>query len=61
MVGGTDVEAPKPLFEIVADTGKGEVIHDRTKKVTSPKFPYSHAITPSRPPVHHGASSYPSG
>ena len=43
MIGGTDVEAPKPLFEVVADTGKGEVIHDRTKKVTAPKFPYSHA------------------
>ena len=39
MIGGTDVEAPKPLFEIVADTGKGEVIHDRTKKVTSPQVP----------------------
>ena len=44
MIGGTDVEAPKPLFEVVADTGKGEVIHDRTKKVTAPKFPYSHAL-----------------
>jgi WD40 repeat protein/mono/diheme cytochrome c family protein len=42
MIGGTDVEAPKPLFEVVADTGKGEVVHDRTKKVTAPKFPYSH-------------------
>jgi hypothetical protein len=42
MIGGTDVEAPKPLFEVVADTGKGEVVHDRTKKVTAPRFPYSH-------------------
>ena len=25
MVGGTDVEAPKPLYEVVADTGTGEV------------------------------------
>jgi WD40 repeat protein len=41
MVGGTDVEAPKPLFEIVADTGTGDMIHDRTKKVTAPKFPFS--------------------
>ena len=41
MVGGTDVEAPKPLFEMVADTGTGEVVHDRTKKVTAPKFPFS--------------------
>ena len=41
MVGGTDVEAPKPLFEMVADTGSGEVDHDRTKKVTAPKFPFN--------------------
>jgi WD40 repeat protein/mono/diheme cytochrome c family protein len=41
MVGGTDVESPKPLFEMVADTGKGEVVHDRTKKVTSPQFPFN--------------------
>jgi WD40 repeat protein len=42
MVGGSNVEEPKPLYEIVADTGKGEVIHDRTKMVSSPHFPYSH-------------------
>jgi hypothetical protein len=41
MVGGTEVEAPKPLFEMVADTGSGEVVHDRTKKVTAPKFPFA--------------------
>jgi hypothetical protein len=52
MVGGTNVEEPKPLFEIVADTGKGEVIHDRTKTVSSPRFPYSHQY--SKPPA--GAS-----
>jgi WD40 repeat protein len=40
-VGGTDVEAPKPLFELVSDSGKGEVVHDRTKKVAPPKFPYA--------------------
>ena len=39
-IGGTDVEAPKPLFEIVADTGKGEMVHDRTKKVAAPVFPF---------------------
>ena len=37
-VGGTDVEAPKPLYEVVADAGKNEVVHDRTKKVTAPKI-----------------------
>jgi len=41
MIGGTDVEAPKPLFEVVTDTAKGEVVHDRTKKVSTPKFPFS--------------------
>jgi hypothetical protein len=40
MVGGTEVEAPKPLFEMVADTGSGEVVHDRTKQVTPPKLPF---------------------
>ena len=34
-----DVEAPKPLYEVVADTGKGEVIHDRTKNVTAAQVP----------------------
>ena len=41
MIGGTEVEAAKPLFELVADTSKAEVIHDRTNKVTAPKFPYA--------------------
>jgi WD40 repeat protein len=51
-VGGTDVEAPKPLFEIVSDTGKSEVVHDRTKKVTAPAFPFScaHAKTAESAP-----------
>jgi hypothetical protein len=39
-VGGTDVEAPKPLFEQVADKTEGEIVHDRTKKVTAPQFPF---------------------
>ena len=39
-IGGTDVEAPKPLFEKVSDTNQGEVIHDRTKAVAVPQFPY---------------------
>jgi WD40 repeat protein/mono/diheme cytochrome c family protein len=50
-VGGTDVEAPKPLFELVSDSGKGEVIHDRTKKVAPPKFPYAS--------TYHTANSAP--
>ena len=46
MIRGTEVEKAKPLFEIVADTGKGEVIHDRTKKVSAPKLPFSCAYNP---------------
>ena len=32
---------PSRLFEVVADSGKGEVIHDRTKKVSRPSFLFS--------------------
>ena len=39
-IGGTDVEAATPLYELVADGSEGEVLHDRTKKVTAPEFPY---------------------
>jgi len=50
MVGGTDVESPKPLYEMVADTGSGEVVHDRTKKVTAPKLPFTCAY--KKPPAN---------
>jgi WD40 repeat protein/mono/diheme cytochrome c family protein len=50
MIGGSEVEAAKPLFEVVADTSKAEVIHDRTKKVTAPKFPYTNAYA-HKPPA----------
>ncbi|HEY2572837.1 MAG TPA: DUF1553 domain-containing protein, partial [Verrucomicrobiaceae bacterium] len=39
-IGGTAVEGAKPMFEIVSDTGTGEVTHLRTSKVTEPKFPF---------------------
>ncbi len=39
-IGGTAVEGGKPLYEIVEDTGSGEVKHDRTGKETPPQFPY---------------------
>ena len=39
-IGGTAVEGAKPLYEIVADTNKSEVLHDRTKAVASPRFPF---------------------
>jgi mono/diheme cytochrome c family protein len=39
-VGGTAVEGAKPLYEIVFEKPDGEVTHERTGKVTPPKFPY---------------------
>lgn len=39
-IGGSAVEGAKPLFEITGDAATGEVLHDRTKQVTSPAFPY---------------------
>ncbi|HZE98804.1 MAG TPA: DUF1549 domain-containing protein [Planctomycetota bacterium] len=39
-IGGTAVEGAKPLYEIVYEKDSGEVTHDRTGKVTPPKFPY---------------------
>jgi hypothetical protein len=34
------VEGAKPLYEIVFEKPDGEVTHDRTGKVTAPKFPF---------------------
>jgi WD40 repeat protein len=39
-IGGTAVEGAKPQYEIVADKPQGEVVHDRTKAVTPPRFPF---------------------
>jgi WD40 repeat protein/mono/diheme cytochrome c family protein len=39
-IGGTAVEGAKPLWEIVGDTAVDEVIHERTGKPVTPKFPY---------------------
>jgi WD40 repeat protein/mono/diheme cytochrome c family protein len=40
-IGGTDVEAPKPLYEAVFDKADGEVLHVRTNQVAPPKLPFS--------------------
>lgn len=40
-IGGTAVEGAKPLYEVVSDTGKGEMIHLRTNKAAPPVFPYA--------------------
>jgi WD40 repeat protein len=39
-IGGTAVEGAKPLYEIVSDKTSGDIVHDRTKAVTAPQFPY---------------------
>lgn len=37
---GTAVEKARPLWEIVKDTGKGEMVHLRTNRPADPTFPY---------------------
>ncbi|MEM9365579.1 MAG: DUF1549 domain-containing protein [Planctomycetota bacterium] len=39
-VGGTAVEKATPLFETIADNGKGDVMHGRTGEPVPPAFPY---------------------
>ena len=40
-IEGTSVESDKPLYEIIGDKSQGEVVHDRTKAVAAPKFPFA--------------------
>ncbi len=40
-IEGTSVESAKPLYEIIGDKPQGEVVHDRTKAVALPKFPFA--------------------
>jgi hypothetical protein len=40
VIGGSAVEAGQPLYEIIADSGKGEVKHIRTGAVSPPAFPF---------------------
>ena len=39
-IGGTAVEGAKPLWEVVSDDGKGDVIHERTGKPVALRFPF---------------------
>ncbi|MEQ1859706.1 MAG: DUF1549 and DUF1553 domain-containing protein [Chthoniobacteraceae bacterium] len=41
VIVGTAVEKAKPLWEIVKDTGAGEMIHLRTNQPAPPAFPYT--------------------
>jgi WD40 repeat protein/mono/diheme cytochrome c family protein len=43
-IGGTAVEGAKPLYEIVADKGEGEVMHQRTGQPAPPVFPYPSTV-----------------
>ncbi|WP_437187486.1 DUF1549 domain-containing protein [Planctomicrobium sp. SH668] len=43
-IGGTNVEAPKPLWEEIYDNPNGEVKHDRTGEVTAPLVPFDREI-----------------
>ena len=40
VIVGTAVDKAKPLYEIVSDTPKGDMIHLRTNKVAEPTFPF---------------------
>ncbi len=39
-IGGTAVEGSKPLYEVVYEKDQGEVVHQRTGRVSPPAFPY---------------------
>ncbi|HEY2837615.1 MAG TPA: DUF1549 and DUF1553 domain-containing protein, partial [Pirellulales bacterium] len=41
-LGGSAVEQALPAVEVIFDQGSGEVTHDRTGKVSPPKFPYTY-------------------
>ncbi len=45
-IGGTDVEAPKPLVEIIFDEKAGDVKQIRTGQTAKPIFPFKHADMP---------------
>ncbi len=48
-IGGTAVEGATPLYEIIKDKSSGDVIHDRTKAVATPRFPFeAHANLPEQ-------------
>jgi WD40 repeat protein/mono/diheme cytochrome c family protein len=40
VIGGSAVEAGQPLYEMISDSGKGEVKHIRTGAISAPAFPF---------------------
>ena len=50
-IGGTAVEGKKPLYEEVFDKGSGDIKHERTGVVASPKFPFEAKFEKMKPPA----------
>ena len=50
-ISGTAVEGAQPLYEIVTNAPDGELKHDRTGKVTPPKFPFPSKYEPLEKPA----------
>ncbi len=40
-IGGTAVESAKPLYEVIYDRNKGDVVHLRTQQAVKPTFPFA--------------------
>ena len=40
-IGGSAVESATPLYEIIEDSGKGEMVHIRTHAESPPEFPFA--------------------
>ncbi len=54
-IGGSAVEGAKPLFETVFDKPDGEMIHERTRGVASPKFPFALRVVAPQVATQPGA------
>ncbi len=51
-IGGTAVEGAKPLYEVVYEKEKGDVLHERTGKPMTPKFPFEVKVASSDKDTH---------
>ena len=49
-IGGSAVDRPTPLVEIIYDATEGEVTHDRTGEIAPPSFPFVDGSLPSDAP-----------
>jgi len=48
VIGGTNVEGPKPLVEVITDGKSGDIKHARTNEVAPPRFPFAVGAEPSK-------------